>query len=194
MPQMLLDFVSSLVSNLCATFVGALLGIFIALGLDRWQRKRQENRDKEIQAGIERAHQIKILKLILEELQSNRIAISSRQPQAPDETSRRLLPNNPLKNELWLTFSDGGELQWIKDAILLATISNTYHYIKRVIYLEDKLFEQVHYQGPIFNLRTDYIESYLIAIDSVALEQIIKAINEIQETLNKLEKITDVHD
>ncbi len=46
-----------------------------------------------------------------------------------------------LKNEAWKAFSDGGELEWIKNPELLDHIAEAYYSIRSVMQLSEKGFD-----------------------------------------------------
>ena len=52
-----------------------------------------------------------------------------------------------LKVELWKSFSDGGELEWIKDTKLLADLSDASSIIQTIKNAEDKYFQSTFYSG-----------------------------------------------
>ena len=50
-----------------------------------------------------------------------------------------------LRNELWKAYSDGGELEWIKNAALLAKIADAYYSIRSVMSLSDRYYDSTQY-------------------------------------------------
>jgi len=178
-------FRDSAMGNLFATMVGALIGILIALEINRQQQETQERKEAEFQEQEENDHKAKILKLVKSELEYNRNSLTERQPKKEGESQRKvLLPR--LKDELWNAFSDGGELQWIKDLQLLDFISTAYYHVRTIIFLEEKYFEAVHYPGMVVQQNKypkDYILGYLATTDPEVLKHIEEALGEIDRSL-----------
>ena len=160
------QFIDSAMGNWFATMVGAIGGIFIALELERWKNKSDE-----------RDHTNKVLTLVKGELQEN---LSSLNTRVSENNPNRFNPYR-LKDELWNAFSDGGELQWIKDLDLLDKISGSYYRIRIIINLEDKYFDAIHYQGGVFQSTREHILSYLNQI-------IPQATSHIKETVTQIDK------
>jgi len=53
-----------------------------------------------------------------------------------------------LKDQLWRAFSDGGELSWVKDLDLLASISHSYYSIHAIHDLSEKHFNSIQFLAP----------------------------------------------
>lgn len=162
--------------NWFATMIGALAGIGIALGLN----KRQEGQEKEVLKHEEENRKIKILTLIKEELEYNRSAISSRQPLQPDDIYRNV-PSERLKDELWNAFSDGGELQWIKDLQLLEALSIAYYRIRVVMFLEEAFLQETLFMDTLGSFPG--VAHELEKADNQLIEYIERAVNEIDKRL-----------
>ncbi|HNS61118.1 MAG TPA: hypothetical protein PKK96_08955 [Anaerolineales bacterium] len=124
-----LEFWKNLLLNSLATFAGAFFGIPIALWINRSQQKASESnkqRNIQIEASARRA---KILQLIKDELVWNKSLLEGIHESKKDifffeRREYELLYQ--LKTELWSTFSDGGELQWIQDINMLHVMAQTY--------------------------------------------------------------------
>src|SRR5208283_945824 len=124
-----MDF-SQFFSDVLATVIGAGLALWGAIWLDRRTHLRDEttrNQEKHDRA-------IKVLSLILEELQFNLAAL-----KVIDENIASTYQQ--LKIESWQAFSDGGELKPIDDPVLLNAISNAYANIKHFTVLYYKYFD-----------------------------------------------------
>jgi hypothetical protein len=179
------QFLDNAMGNWFATVIGVMVGIPIALEINRRQQAAQEKKEREVQGQEETAHKAKILKLVGKELEYNRAALLARQPNKDGETQRKVLVNR-LKDELWNAFSDGGELQWIKDLELLDYVSTAYYHIRTIIYLEERYFEAVHFSGLQVRQEKypkDYILEYLTNTDSAVIASIEKALVEIEKSL-----------
>ncbi len=136
------SFWQNFVSNALATFVGAVVGIPIALWLNRHQEKSSEKERKE-----------KILRLLQEELTINLGHLSEWNKTRHKERYANII--GPfLRDESWMGFSDGGELEWIKDPALLSELANAYSYIRLLQQLTERYFNLVHlsYQGNVDNI------------------------------------------
>jgi hypothetical protein len=102
-----------------------------------------------------------------------------------------------LKTEYWKAFSDGGELQWIKDPILLSEIAEAYNFIRMISDTVNKYvnFSQTQYivstgdtnahiRASYRNTNTDAISS----LWSLLEEGVENAKHEISKALNSIEK------
>ncbi len=178
-------FRDNAMGNWFATMIGALVGILIALEINRIQQELVEKRDNQAREKEEAGHRSKILRLIKKELEYNYESMSQRQPQKEAGAHRAVFVNR-LKDELWNAFSDGGELQWIRDLDLLDFISDAYYHIRIIIFLEEKYFEATHFSGMMIKqdkYPKDRILEYLSVTDPIVLKQIERALKEIDQGL-----------
>jgi hypothetical protein len=178
-------FLDNSMGNVFATMFGAIIGILIALEINRFQQAILEARQRENQERNRLEHKVKILELIRAELEFNRAALSARQPIAVGEVQRRFQTNR-LKDELWNALSSGGELQWISDVQLLDVIAAAYHYVRLTIFLEEKYFDLLHYPGAQFQAKKypkDYVLEYLTVTDPQVLSFIESAVRNINANL-----------
>lgn len=184
-------FRDNAMGNWFATMIGAFIGILIALEINRVQQIIQEKNERTIREKEEREHKAKILRLVKREIEYNRTVLLARQPDKKGEKHRKVLVNR-LKDELWNAFSDGGELQWIKDLQLLDFISMAYYHIRTIIYLEDKYFEATHFPGFMTQQKEDpkdRILNYLTLTDPEVLLNLEQALQEIDKSLTVLESM-----
>lgn len=98
------SFWQSFVSNLGATIFGAGLGVFGALWLNNHLEKRTEKERKK-----------KILRLLKHELLMNFSAFVDWNRKEDTLLNKCTNLSVFLKSEYWKAFSDGGELQWMKE-------------------------------------------------------------------------------
>jgi hypothetical protein len=131
------------VSNLFATIIGVGLGIPVAL----WINRRIESHTE-----IERKR--RILELLNSELKYNYDDLRHWRYPGGDESSGPTtgdletgLLSIHVRDEAWNSFSDGGELEWIRDPSLLFQLSTTYFYVRSVKYLAEKFFDLVMMEG-----------------------------------------------
>jgi len=101
------SFWQNFASNGLATLLGVAIGIPIALWINNLLEKQTEVK-----------HKKKILSVLKVELTEND-QILTRWVESGKDKLGVIVVNVRLKDELWSTFSDGGELEWIKDTQLL---------------------------------------------------------------------------
>ncbi len=125
------SFWQSFVSNLGATIIGVGLGIPVALLINRWVEDR---------TGKERRK--KILKVILDELKENFVYLEM---WKSEQFITKKVPElyTFLYTESWDAFSNGGELEWINDPLLLNTLATCYNKINAVKYNANKYLDFV---------------------------------------------------
>lgn len=133
-------FLSSAMGDWFATMIGAIAGIPIALALSKWQLEKQEERQQSIRTQEARDREIEILGLIRTELGFNYEQIERCREKTGNGIKREVFVNG-LRDELWDAFSDGGQLQWIRDVQLLHDMSLAYHYVRRIVRLENSYLE-----------------------------------------------------
>ena len=114
------SFWQQFVSNLLATFMGAALGIPIALYVNRLVEKESETERKR-----------KILVLLRNELAEN-LTLIKNWIKSPDLKETVAVIGYDIKTEVWAAFSDGGEIEWIKDPELLGILSNAFFSLKNL--------------------------------------------------------------
>jgi hypothetical protein len=149
-----LNFWQGFAGNLLATIIGVIIGIPIAF----WINRRAEN-------IIEREKTEKAIRLLGMELYENYCQIvDARNPRTNDETVIELVTlGSTLKDEVWNTFSDGGEFQWVKRLAVAGSFTQVYGEIKTIKYLADKCFE--HIDRPK-SVNTDLIAKLRSSIDT----------------------------
>ena len=157
------SFWQAFISNAAATLVGVALGIPVALWISRYQERSSEKERKK-----------KILKLLFDELLSNQ-AVLSGWSKSNDKVGESRLLSAFVKNESWRAFSDGGELQWIKDPQLLNIISDAYFRIRSVSQMSDK-----HYGMLMVNL-----ENYSISTVNNVYHYLERSIDEATDAIDK---------
>jgi 16S rRNA C1402 N4-methylase RsmH len=89
-----------------------------------------------------------------------------------------------LRNELWKAYSDGGDLQWIKDIELLANIADSYYNIRAIMELSDKYYNAVQFateDAPSTPSR-EVFQTLRLAVD-VGLRSIQKIMREMDKHL-----------
>jgi hypothetical protein len=139
-------FVESAMGNLFATILGVFVGLPIALQVSRYQQSAAQATAVLEKLSEVAARRRKVLTLLREELQKNIDGLKDRiAPVA--EGGKRLVFTHSLRNQLWVAFADGGELQYLDDPGLLATLADAYHEVAYCILLEHKFFDAIHYSG-----------------------------------------------
>jgi hypothetical protein len=120
-------------SNLLATLIGVALGIPVAF----WINKR-------VEANTEKENKARILRVLLDDLLHIKSFVDGWQARA--KKMKKTVPRaDSLTDETWRAFSDGGELQWIRDPVLLRRLAMIYARINFIKYLSEK-----HWDLPIY--------------------------------------------
>ena len=180
------NFVAGTLGNWFATMVGVVVGIPIALALSRWQQSTEERRLRSQTEREAQTQKAKILVAIRTELNLNLELLASRREKI-DTQDQRIVQLPPLKDELWNAFSDGGELQWIKDVELLNALSSAYHDVRTVKFLEEQYFESLHYPGIRIQRDKhshDQIMDYLDKMDPSVIQDLKRGIDLIDSVLS----------
>lgn len=126
--------VKGLVSGIVSTVVGVALGIPVAFWIERKTEERDEVSERNAQAKMEKEKKEKILKLLWVELKVNEGTIHNWNINGRKATGIVIL-GAELDDSIWVSLSEGGELQWIKDYyefILLAQAYAQVKYIKQL--------------------------------------------------------------
>ena len=165
-----LDFWRDFVSNGGATLLGAVIGIPIALWLSNFQGKKEEKERKK-----------KILQLLTQELLVNLGTVSGWKRRSDIFMIESLNLIVFIKLEHWDAFSDGGELQWIKDPVLLGTIAEAYNYLRMLKELCSKFFEMLSVQ------KFDQTGKVMPEIQHLVEKGISETMFEIQRALDAIE-------
>lgn len=140
------DFLDGFIAELLSMLMGLILGIPIALEINRRQQQTIESGAEEQSRKDEFERTKKILSLVKKELEHNKNAVMARYREE-NGIKKRVVLDGPLKDDLWNAFSDSGELHWIKDLDLLDGIAYAYHTIRIVIFLEQQYFDIVYFPG-----------------------------------------------
>ena len=177
-------FRDSFLGNLLATIIGVIAGIPIALWVSRLQQNEQEKIENNFKEREVAEHTIKILSLVEKELGYN-LSQLKKQKQGISDYGERFLPIDGQKDELWNAFSDGGELQWIKDLELLDMISMAYYDSRRVIHLEKLLLDAKRPPNYVSGLVT-MRGNWLLEINQEVSQSIEMALGEIHKSVENL--------
>lgn len=175
-------FVESTMGNLLATLVGVIVGIPIALSINRSQLATEEAANHAKQVAEHKKRKDTILSLLRTELQQNLQDLHERMKEM-QTSGKRAVFVNPLRDEVWGALSDGGEIKWIDDLDLLAHLAAAYHEIKNTIFLERKFLETLHFPGMRIQAEKyphDHLLDYLVATDTRifgAIETAVRAID-----------------
>ncbi len=171
--------------NLFATIVGVLVGVPIALELNRRQQAAAQAITNAERTANEKQRKTKILTLLRSELTMNKKQVL--EMRSPMESGGvRGVSVGSLNDQLWSAFSDGGELQYINNPQLLASIADAYYHVRTCISLEKKILDIVHFPG--MRIRQDkppeeFVRGYLSETDNVLLATIDAALSNIEAEL-----------
>ncbi len=163
-------FWKDFLSNALATFLGALVGIPIALWISRYQAKIEEKERK-----------LKILRLLKHELLMN-FGKLTRWDTSVNPISITSELCIFLKTEYWKAFSDGGELQWIKDPELLSMIAEAYNFIRMIVELSNRYLDIEQARNTALN------ENALSHIWGLLKDGVEHAKSEITSALQQIER------
>jgi hypothetical protein len=125
-----ISFWQGFVGNLFATIIGIALGIPVAFWINRWIESRTTKEKVE-----------KIIKLLRDELSHNEVTLGRLDGELPRVVHEAGNISAQLRVELWKVYSDGGELQWLKDHVLIYMLAETYFSIRAVMTLADRAYE-----------------------------------------------------
>ncbi|MBE0573435.1 hypothetical protein IH575_00830 [Candidatus Dojkabacteria bacterium] len=157
-------FLQGFLGNLFATLIGVIVGIPVALWINRSAETTTENKKKK-----------QILELLSPEIENNRTTISKWKNQGENDWTLTTI-GLKLRDEVWNAFSDGGELAWIKDSALLANLAEVYGKIIRIKYLSDKYVD--------FNSRDT-------ATNQIIKGELLYTLQEVQGDIDSVTRLID---
>lgn len=129
-------FVENFWAGLFATFIGVVLGIPIAFHIHGVQERYRGDLEK-----IEEEKRKRIILLALrKELEKNRDMLMEYKKNFKDTSTSEILIL-VIRDETWRAFSDGGELEWIKDIELLEDLANVYFIIRTISISSERLHD-----------------------------------------------------
>ena len=165
------SFWQSFVSNAFATFLGAGFGVLGALLLNNYLERRTEKERKK-----------KILSVLQVELIEN-LTVLNGWGKSGKKKVEVLQLTAILKDESWSAFSDGGELEWIKDPYLLAELSDAFSTIRSIKFLADRYFNLIEFPTKdTSSIATNTVWSLLEAAAIYAFKEIPTALKTIEKT------------
>lgn len=164
------DFRANFASDFFASLIGVFVGAYIALWLDRYREE------------ITRKAKIKkMLVLLGDELLKNKKAFSDWNEVGSSYWSAGMTASM-IKDDLWRAFSDGGELQWITDLLLLDLLATTYYGIRSV--REAATLFASFSSSELMHVRQDAHK----LMRSTLNKQVKRADKAIEEALNEISK------
>jgi hypothetical protein len=155
--------------QLIATIIGIVIGIPVALWISGFQEKRTEKEKK-----------TKILGLLYLELNTNRYDLNCWKNKKRGGDLEAGTFGLKLNYETWKAFSDGGELEWIKDPSILYRLSDAYYHIKVVQNYSEKYYTLTILDSSGITKNT--IDHMYIFLDT-AVEKCIDSIDGVIEIL-----------
>jgi hypothetical protein len=173
-----LSFWQSFVSNLGATIIGVIIGIPIAIWLSRLQERNSE-----------KEHRRKILLSLSTEIEKNQALIEEWMHKGEEEKEKDMHKFSSIMHiECWIAFSDGGELQWIKDPLLIDALAETYYWIRIAKEAGEQYFRTKLELFPTRNLYPLGDNIYVPAMEKlvkITRDQILKTQEMIMDVLLK---------
>jgi len=169
-----IDFWRDFISNSVATLLGVIIGIPIALWLSNFQNNMEEKERKK-----------KILRLLKEEILVNIGPLNRWKKSSENFMIESLSLLIFIKIEHWAAFSDGGELQWIKDPNLLGKISDAYNYLRMMKDLCNKYFVILPLQK--YDQSKESIREVMYLIER-GIEETLIELNKAIEAISEAEK------
>lgn len=170
------SFQEGAMGNLFATILGLVVGIPIALELNRQQQYAQNIAATATRMAEEAQRKGKVLSLIQSELCRNQEEIICR--RKPIESGgKREVHIGGLRDEMWSAFSDGGELQHVNNPEVLAAIAGVYHEIRLNIHLEHGYIEAIHFVGMTIQ-RDKYPEDWFLEYLTMTDKQLLTSIEQ----------------
>jgi xanthosine utilization system XapX-like protein len=167
------EYISGLVASYLSTLIGIILGIPIALEIERIKSNFEKQERK-----------TKVLSVIIGELQFNRVIIENSWKNK-ESYEKGIFLGSILQDEIWKAISDGGELECIEDIDLLQKLSYAYHSIRELNELSRKLFELHNLPDqPLLSIKINTLNGYADSAAELALENIKSA----EEAINKIRK------
>ncbi len=167
------SFWQSFLSNMGATIIGVGLGIPAALWINR-----------QIEGKTEKERKKKLLSIIKVELGENQFVLNDWIEQGKPKTNILQL-TAMLKDESWSAFSNGGELQWIKDPKLLAELSDRFSTIHSIKYVADQYFKLIQFPTKETSvIATSNVWSLLNGSIIYFLKSIPELLKEIDNSIN----------
>lgn len=168
------NFLDGFIGDWLATIIGLIIGIPIALELERWQTRSEANQRR-----------IKILRNLKEELSYNLELISKSWPRK-SAIHRGAYLAGAFRVESWRALSDGGELQWINDLEILESISTSYYYIRQLSQLADRLWSStIITSRTLSNQITTEINKRADTFGGMAEQHIETTLQQIEPYINK---------
>ena len=171
-------FQEGAMGNLFATILGVIVGIPIALEINRRQQDAQQATALAVSQREESQRKQKVLALIRSELLQNKNDIIVRRKPITDG-GKREVHTGSLRDEMWSAFSDGGELHYVNNPDVLASIAGAYYEIRSNIHLERGFMNAIHFPGIRVKqdkYPQDFFLEYITTTDQNLLAAIERAI------------------
>lgn len=166
------------IGNLVATWLGIVLGVPIALTIERRRQYREEQEKILHKSEISQ----KIYQLLKNELAYNEQKLQVR------KNDTKHLDREPLKCTLWEVLCDSGEIKEIDDPIILDKLATAYYYIKIVIDIESKLYQAmrgINVQYPDGRSASQLLSEEARYFDGILTQRISEAYESLESKLLK---------
>ncbi|MCJ7531546.1 MAG: hypothetical protein MUO64_11020 [Anaerolineales bacterium] len=164
---------SSFIQNFWSNWLSTLLGVIIGVPILIWVSGIQERK-------IEKERKEKILKSLYGELVYCKIELDRMVDREIIKLESGVL-SSILRKEIWNAYSDGGELEWIKDVSLIAQIADSYYSIRAVSDLADRYYDSVQYATEESSVRRiNEVFNTLVSSIEYSTGSVTKTINTIR--------------
>jgi hypothetical protein len=147
------SFWQSFVSNLSATLIGAFIGVGLGIPAALWINRL-------IESKTEKERKKKILKVLLSEITENYYYLEIWKDKKFDFSKIQSLRLGifPLCIDLfiesWDAFKNGGELEWIKEPIIIDTLATCYNKISAIKYIANKYLDFAYSDSKVIDQDT----------------------------------------
>lgn len=164
--------------NLFATILGVLAGVPFALEVSRRQQLESSAAAQADAIREQTLRKKKVLGLLRSEVQENLDGVLKRRAPLASGGKREVYTQS-LKTQLWMAFSDGGELHHVNNPEVLARLADAYENIRHCAMLELKMLDAIHWPGMRIKqdkYPQDYLLEYLSAADPELIASMEKAL------------------
>ena len=175
---------TGILSNLPSALIAVVLGIPIALQINRAQTEHGRQAQEATRAARARLRKMQILAILETELREAETRLRDRCEEVVNpfsgatEASRRSIVMPMISDQFCQSIAQSGDLEYIEDPGLLDTLGTAYHFLA-----ENRRLEQSYYERTMrFGLdHASVSKAPLLVVDSLALRAVREAIGAVNE-------------